>query len=224
MTKKLITGVHPPGDSLPDDDPSRSLLQYTSLTAYFHEQLGQVRQSQNFDATEVSEIYVLNLLETFAQPDQLFIVDESGRRQSEALAMILHGAVFGNPADQVHHYKRLGDLALFISGFFSDSLKRRSVGVSYYIDMGQAAYATLAGLIRGSASGVFRDLYQELAESFSGWVEVLCQLSEQLGLTRRLHELADIELFERWGRLDGPQRRRLADTMLARGMMPLLIR
>ena len=41
--------------------------------------------------------------------------------------------------------RRLGDVALFISGVFSRSLKRRVVDVDYYIAMGGGAY--LGGLL-----------------------------------------------------------------------------
>lgn len=221
MKKKIITDPQPTDSPKSEGPPSRSLLQYTSLAAYFHERLSEVRQSQSFDATETSEFYVVNLLETFSQADQLYHTGEDGRRENEALAMILHRAVFCAPGEQVNHYRRLGDVALFIAGFFAQSLKRGAVGLSYYIDMGQGAYSSLADHVRGRDGKAFRELFQELADTFSGWVEVLRALSAEASLGAQLNSLPDVELFERWSRLKGAQADPLARTMLSRGLIPV---
>jgi hypothetical protein len=179
-----------------------------------------VRQSQNFDTTQTSEFYVVNMLDSYSNTDQLYPSDKNGNRHSEALAMILHKAVFGSPTEQVNHYRRLGDMALFMAGFFAESLKRGAVGLAYYIDMGQGAYSSLASVVRGRDGKVFRELFEELADTFAGWVEVLRELSIELGLTQPLGAMPDLELFERWSRLQGSQAQALASTLISRGMMP----
>ena len=220
MTNKLIADLLQTDCSEPDG-PSRSLVQYTSLTAYFHERLGEVRQNQNFDSTETSEFYVVNMLETFSNTEKLYPVDSEGKRQQEALATILHRAVLGSPNEQVSNYRRLGDMALFVAGFFAESLRRGAVGLGYYIDMGQGAYSALAGSGRGRDGKVFRELFEELADTFANWVEVLRELSLEIGLTQPMAAMPDSELFERWTRLQGPQAEALADSLIARGMMPM---
>lgn len=221
MTRKLILPDSSPIDNHSAQSESEVLMA-SSMAAFFHDTLGKVRQSQNFEATEVSEFYVVNLLETFTDADLLFPTGDDGRRSDEALAMILHRAVFSGAHEQIAHYRRLGDLALYIAGMFAERLcHRRSVGLAYYIDMGQSAYGTLADNMRGMSAQVFRDLYRELADTFANWVEVLREVSETLGLTRPLSEMDTAEVYERWERLDGPQSKRLAGVLLGRGLMPV---
>lgn len=205
---------------LPGDDPASGLLKYTSLTAFFHDQLGQVRQNQRFEATEQSEHYVVSLLEVMADADRLYQIDKSGRRLDKALALRLNDAVHGPPGRRIDQYRRLGDIALFIAGMFADSLARSAVGVGYYIDMGKGAYGSLADHMRGQRGRGLRELFEELADTFAGWVEVLREVSESVGLSRPPTEADAGELYERWSRLKGHQAERLGHAMIVRGMLP----
>ncbi|MBD3260540.1 MAG: hypothetical protein GF334_02510 [Candidatus Altiarchaeales archaeon] len=71
-----------------------------------------------------------------------------------------------------------GDLALFVSGIFPDSLevKSRSVAydLGYYIDVGRKAYDNLNTL-----------LYEELADNFPQIVDGLNEVSIDIRLTKR---------------------------------------
>ncbi len=222
MKKKPTNAAIVSEPSSHDKKPPVSILEYTSLGTYFHEKLSEVRHNQSFQATEFTEVYVLGVLDTFADAERFYRVStQDGRRHDEALAMILQRAVSQSGSSSIRHYRRLGDLALFIAGIFADSLARSAVGVGYYIDMGRGAYQTLASVIRGQGGEVFRDLYGELADSFAGWVEVLRELSENIGLSRPLSTIDAGELYERWARLSGRQAQRMSDAMVKRGMLPL---
>jgi hypothetical protein len=166
---------------LPEDDGA--VLPCTSLASYFRSAVGKARQNQGLEATDTAEYYVVNVLESFADADQLFGVDEDGNRVDEAMAITLCKALDSHYHEKINHFRQLGDRSLFISGFFADSLRRRSVGVTYYIDMGQGAYSSLAGLMRNRGGAVFKDLYSELAGRFSQWVEVLREVSEETKLS-----------------------------------------
>lgn len=210
--------INPPTENESDS----VLIKATSLQAYFHEMLCEARRAHNFEATPASEHYVVTLLESFAHADHLFGVDASGQRQDKALAMMLHDAVFGEPGASTDHYRRLGDVALYIAGFFADSLRGRSVGVSYYIGMGQGAYSTLSNAFPGSKGRVWREIFAELADTFSRWVEVLWDLSEKMGLSASLSSQGTVELFERLQRAEGSHSQRINTELITRGISPSL--
>ena len=50
--------------------------------------------------------------------------------------------------------QRLGDVSLFMAGFFAHSFARKLIDIDYHIAMGGRAYGTLAGgLARGRQAG-----------------------------------------------------------------------
>jgi hypothetical protein len=105
----------------------------------------------------------------------------------------------------------VGDLSLFISGFFSDSLNRRLVDVDYYIQLGERAYGSLA---RRAVDDTFTDVFDELSEKFTAFVDVLGEVSERTALTSDADVL---RLYEKWMRT---RSRRSGDLLAARGIVP----
>lgn len=209
-------------DQSTESDGKGGVLTCTSLTAYFHEALDQARANQGLETTDAAAYYVVNLLDSFAQADRLYALGPEGRREDEALALMLARALESQPTERAEHYRRLGDVALFVSGFFADSLRRRPVGVAYYVDMGQGAYASASGLMRrGSGARALRAMFSELADSFQGWVEVLREVSEAVRLSDPPEQQGLGELFERWHSARGERARALSTALLKRGAMPM---
>jgi hypothetical protein len=194
------------------------LIKATSLEAWFYQTLKSTRQEHDLEATEASEHYIVTLLDAFSSADQLFGVDGEGRRQDQALAMILYEAVFDAPRHSSEHYRRLGDVALYIAGVFADSLRHRSVDVTYYINMGQGAYGALADRMRHNRS--LREVFVELADTFAGWVEVLRDVSERLGLSTGLKQQETSELYARIPAASGRRGELIYGELARRGAMP----
>ena len=71
---------------------------------------------------------------------------------------------------------RLGDTSLYISGFFAQSLQRKVVDVSYYVDMGMSAYGTLAEVVR---EHTFAEVYSEMERRFPEFVDAFSFISLQ---------------------------------------------
>ena len=75
--------------------------------------------------------------------------------------------------------RRLGDVSLFIAGFFAQSFARKLVDVDYHIAMGGRAYGTLADNMRDSMRGqAFAAVFLELAQKFQRLVDVLNDVAE----------------------------------------------
>jgi hypothetical protein len=107
----------------------------------------------------------------------------------------------------------MGDNALFVSGFFADSLSEDAGGLRYYCDLGGRAYARLARDHESPAS-LGPTVFAELAAQFRRFVDVLSEVSE---LTRLNTPLSVVQLYERWLQTGSP---RAATLLAARGITP----
>ena len=87
----------------------------------------------------------------------------------------------------------MGDVSLYVSGFFADSLYRKAVNLDYYIRMGHAAYSSLSSLV--DSAGVMKELYEELSCNFVRFVNVLSEVAD----STQLNSAQDLlRLYERW--------------------------
>jgi hypothetical protein len=99
------------------------------------------------------------------------------------------------PADRNRGLQRLGDVSLFIAGFFAQSFARKLVDIDYHIAMGGRAYGTLAESLARTRSRVLGHVFAELAEKFQPMVDALNDISE----TAYQHSDKDIlRLYEIW--------------------------
>lgn len=87
-----------------------------------------------------------------------------------------------------HHYRELGDQALFVLGVFPQSLDRRGISKRYYKDMGSSAYECVAGILN-------QPLYLELAHGFGPAAWTLSDVFQEF----RLESENDVfGLYESW--------------------------
>jgi hypothetical protein len=90
----------------------------------------------------------------------------------------------------------LGDVSLFVAGFFARSFARKLIDIDYHIAMGGNAYSSLADTMQRSVSGrCVAAIYAQLAQKFQRLVDALNEISE----TSYRHSDADIlRLYEIW--------------------------
>lgn len=158
-----------------------------NLFDFFHEQVDTVVANRQVPVGRESVYYITNLLveRSRSQPEPKKLVD-------------LHlEAREADQAGAVRAYRQLGDEALYVSGFFRESVERGIVSVSYYQDMGAAAYDTLARLMAMPAmvSGDLGHVFSELSKAFTACSEALCRVREQLRGDSDGNILA---LYRRW--------------------------
>ena len=162
-----------------------------SAHEWFREMVDDVLAHRRIRVQEDTEFYLVNLLASFLEKERLFVEDEDGRVRAEPLALVLLRALEAGRRARAQGLRRLGDTALFVSGFFGDSIARRSaVDVGYYVAMGERAY----GALRDSERGL-EALYGELADRFQQFVDLFSEIAElsQLRSNRGL-----VKLYERF--------------------------
>ncbi len=156
---------------------------------YFKEVVEKVMARQGFRTSELSSFYLVQLLDDFVDLDRRFTQAEV--EVDTTLAELLCGAIASQGERRFARLKLTGDVALFVSGFFSDSIARRRVELDYYVRMGGYAYGRAARLSPNDAASVFH----ELSAKFGRFVDVLNEVSEESSLTDAAGVL---RLYERW--------------------------
>lgn len=182
------------------------LLQAQSPLEFFKEQVEAVCERQKLFPQPLTSYYIVSLLGEFTH---------IGNRAAEVmvsnepLAIRFARALQSGGTDQRTGLKQVGDLSLFISGFFSDSLRRSLVDVDYYVSLGGYAYGSL-----GASSDVLSPIFTELSEKFTAFVDVLSEVSERTSLTSDSDLL---RLYEKWMRTGS---RRNGDLLAEKGIVP----
>jgi hypothetical protein len=176
-----------------------SPIAVTNLREFFRDSVQHALRKQHVAVDDHTEHYVVNILTTFARSDDLYERTNEGVRL-RPLALMLAEAAEAPTADARHRaLRRLGDVALFVAGFFAHGFARKLVDVDYHVAMGGGAYGTLAETVRAPAlPGVFA----ELAKKFQRLVDVLNEVAE----TAYVHSDKDVlRLYEIWLKTGSPR-------------------
>ena len=159
-------------------------------TEYFRELVEKAIARQKVGSSEVSAFYLVQLLDSFVRPDRAYL--EAGVDYDQPLANLLCEAIASGEARRFTLFKATGDLSLFISGFFSDSVACKPVDFDYYASVGGYAYGRAARLTAYQATA---EVFDELSEKFPRFVDVLTEVSEASALTDHSSLL---RLYEKW--------------------------
>lgn len=183
-----------------DDDPT---IDVRNLREFFRDSVHEALARQRVDVEDHTEHYVVNLLTMFARSEALFETG-AGRAQLKPLALMLADASDApTREDRLRTLQRLGDVSLFMAGFFAQSFARRLVDIDYHIALGGRAYGTLADSCRTGARGrALGAVFTELAQKFQRLVDALNDVSE---MSRR-HDQRDIlRQYEIWLKTGSPR-------------------
>jgi hypothetical protein len=174
----------------------RSLVAVSSLREFFRDAFHAATERQNLEIEEQSEQYVVNLLTMFSRADALYEKTPEGLRIRPLAHMLAEALDAPSAAARQRALQRLGDVSLFIAGFFARSFARKLVDIDYHIAMGGNAYGSLAdSMQRSGPSRAIGAIYAELAQKFQRLVDALNEVSEM----SYVHSDADIlRLYEIW--------------------------
>ncbi len=187
-----------------------------NLRDYFRTSIDDVIAKQGVDLDPHAAHYVVNLLTLFSRSEE-FYEDDGDSYGVKPLALMLADAVDAPNVEQRSQYlQRIGDVALFVSGFFIESLANKAVDVDYYIHMGENAYGSLSDEVRGTFRGnAFADIYRELASNFQVLIDVLNEVRDGA------REESDVDLlrtYEIWLKTGS---RRAAMLLRQQGVVPI---
>lgn len=127
--------------------------------------------------TEELEVYLISLLSRYMDrpdiPQQVFataFLKSIGMQEHQRVLSLQH----------------VGDQCLLMAGLFPQVAKRKQVKVSYFVDLGRSAYATI--------SHSANDLYWSLAYQFVAMMDVLQSIKKE-------SDLLPLDAYNQWDEL-----------------------
>lgn len=187
-----------------------------NLRDYFRESMDAAIDKQGVDVDPHATHYVVNLLTLFARSEELY--EEHGAAYGlKPLALMMVDAADAPTVEQRNFaLQRIGDVSLFIAGFFADSLAHKLVDLDYYICMGCNAYGSLSDEMRGTLRGkVFAGVYRELARKFQIVVDILNEVRDG---ARQSSDIDLLRTYEVWLRTGS---KRAESLLRQNGVVPM---
>ncbi len=167
---------------------TQSVVGAQSPMEFFKEQVEAACARQDVCPHPATAYYIVTLLSDFVRLEPSAPRDVMGG--NEALGVTFVRALQSGGRRQREDLKQVGDAALFLAGFFSDSLRRRLVDVDYFMSLGGHAYGSLSAI-----DEVRSETYGELSDKFVAFVDVLSDVSTRTSLT---NDADLLRLYEKW--------------------------
>jgi hypothetical protein len=184
---------------------SEPVFRRESAVEFFKELVDGALSHQRLAAQELTAYYVVQLLASFLQRSVVRAEDDQ-----TPLAVRLGRALDSGGMQQRASLREIGDVSLFVSGFFADSLTRKLVDIDYYVSIGGCAYNALSRV----ETDAFSPVFAELAERFVDFVDVIAEVSERTSCASNADLL---RLYERWQRTGS---RRSGQLLIEHGVVP----
>ena len=142
-----------------------------------------------------TEQYVVNMLTLFARAEHLYDGVPAGPTMPPLAALFATAVESPAGAGRERALQRLGDISLFIAGFFAHGFARRLIDIDYHIAMGGRAYGTLAQSLARGRRRVLAQVYAELATKFQPLVDALGEIAD----SAKIYTQRDVlRLYEVW--------------------------
>jgi hypothetical protein len=197
-------------------DESGCRIAVMNLQEFFRDSVQQAMQHQHVKVDAHTEHYLVSLLARFAHASELHEGQDKSRTPRPLAFLLADAVAAGDPIEQRERMQKLGDVSLFMAGFFAQSFARRLVDIDYCIAMGGRAYGCLADSWRGRARGAaFASLFAELAAKFQRLVDVLNEVADN---ARPASDPDVLRLYEIWQKTGSPRALRQLDR---RGITPV---
>ena len=166
-----------------------------SLQEFFRDALNAAMSHQKLSVRDHTEHYIVNLLTLFSRTDALYESTPKGARLKPLVVMLAEALDAPTASERNRGLQRLGDVSLFIAGFFAGSFARKLIDIDYHIAMGGRAYGSLADLLGHGRGQSLAGVFAELAQKFQRLVDALNEVSE----LSKTHTDRDIlRLYEIW--------------------------
>ncbi len=178
-----------------DHDEPEKLLTVSNLREFFRDSLHAALAHQRVAVEDQTEHYVVNLLTLFARSEALYDRTPEGMRLKPLVVLMSEAFEAPSPGERNRGLQRLGDVSLFMAGFFAQGFARKLIDIDYHIAMGGRAYGALAELLSRGRKQVLGQVFAELAAKFQPMVDALNEVSE----SSHRHSDEDIlRLYEIW--------------------------
>jgi hypothetical protein len=176
--------------------PAGSVVEVSSLREFFRDAFHAASERQHLAIDENAAAYVVNLLTMFSRSEAFYEQTAEGLRIKPLARMLAESLEAPTQSARQRSLQRLGDVSLFVAGFFARSFARKLIDIDYHIAMGGNAYGSLADTLQRSLSSrCIAAVYAELAHNFQRLVDALNEVSE---MSYRHSDADVLRLYEIW--------------------------
>jgi hypothetical protein len=176
-------------------EPGKHVVAVANLREYFRDSVHGALEKQRVAVEEQTEQYVVNLLTLFSRSEALYESTPAGARLQPLALMLREALEAPTPGMRERALQRLGDVSLFIAGFFARGFAAKIIDIDYHIAMGGRAYGALAEASARTSRRTLAGVFSELAQKFQPLVDALNEVSE----SGYAHSDRDIlRLYEIW--------------------------
>lgn len=187
-----------------------------NLCDYFRTSIDDVIAEQGVEIDPHATHYVVNMMTLFSRSEELYQDDGETYGLKPLALMLADASNAPTPEHRNQILQRMGDVALFISGFFVDSLANKAVDIDYYIHMGVNAYGSLSEEVRHSFRGrAFADVFRELAANFQVLTDILHEVRDGARPDSDANLLRTYEIWRKTGS------RRAEEILRRQGVVPI---
>ena len=190
-----------------------ALIAGGDLKEFFKQEIDDARVDLGMQLQPLTEYYLVNLLVEYSHcaPSKAVPGDEP-------LALLYKRALDATPAERVQLLRNLGDVALYVSGFFSESIERSMVDLDYYISMGGNAYNSLSNMMASRRHGeTFAEVYCKLAGRFAELVDLLMEVADRSRTKSAGKDVDLLRVYDLWARTGSERSRKI---LLEKGLVP----
>lgn len=165
-----------------------------SAEQHFNELLKEACNKLDFKIAASSQSYILQLLKFYIDSRNLYrpILDDSTEKTPDTFAELYLTALTLESPKNREYMKILADRALYLSGFFGESLQKKSVDIDYYMGIGASAYQNLAAWTKEETTAI---VYSQFSNQFSRYVHLLNYISDKSAIQSEQNIL---KLYERY--------------------------
>lgn len=137
-----------------------------SLQAYFFDELRRINQKRQAPLPDLSIYYSSLVMDRFSLSNQYF-ENEDGRVREKTLGIKLLKSENLPEKEKRRELRDIGDTALFLCGYFSESINEKIIDINYYCEIGRSAYHRL-------------NLYQDSFYDFKGFFQLFSSQFHEL--------------------------------------------
>jgi|SRR5665213_755628 len=186
-----------------------------NLVEFFRDGFAKALAHQHVSLDEHTSHYVVSLLALYSRTEVSHRDMRPSQRWVSLSELLAQASAAGSSAEREAGLQRLGDMSLFVAGFFAQGFERRLVDVDYYIAMGGRAYGELAAAQISRPRRTLCGVFGELARKFHDVVDAIGEISD----TARVWRPNDVlRLYDLWLKTGS----RRAQGLLRRlGVVPL---
>jgi hypothetical protein len=183
------------------------------LVSYFCQEVDNISAKQGLHLQNTTIVYLGQMLAGFNRSEDYFTKSKDPTEKKlefPTISLMWLEGLSAEFREKLRAMKKVGDVALYTSGFFPERLKRRAVDMDYFMAIGERAYETAAHLRESHASERALNCFFELSEKFPALTEIFRELSDQSLLGNDVDQLL---LYEKWLATNNPRiKRMLSET------------